>query len=219
MTLHENNWNYPAETLRSSRPCPVLRWLEYGCWVAGILCFAMFAASWLGILSFQTSQAKRFEAVKGMRLDIRQPSQPRPGDPFGKVSIPRIGLSAMVSEGDDTGTLAHAVGHIAGTAMPESGGNVGLAGHRDTFFRKLERVRLRDRIELETAQGKYEYEVVRVTVVDPEETDVLDSSGKSELTLVTCYPFHYIGAAPRRFIVQSSLVGRPPISEAANQNP
>jgi sortase A len=218
--MHENSWNYQAETIQSSRPYPVLRWLEYGCWIAGILCVAVFLVSWLGIFSFHASQAKRFKAVQRTHLHTgQQPMPPRPGDPFGRIEIPRIGFSAMVAEGDDSRTLARAVGHIPGTATPDSVGNVGLTGHRDTFFRKLENIRAKDLIELETAQGKYQYEVVRVAVVDPEQTEVLDSSDKSELTLVTCYPFHYIGAAPRRFVVQSSLVGRRLISEPANQNP
>src|SRR5207302_2599166 len=107
----------------------------------------------------------------------------QPGDSFGRVLIPRIGLSAMVAEGDDSRTLAHAVGHIPGTATPDNMGNVGLAGHRDTFFRELGRVRLKDLIELETPLGKYEYEVVRVSVVDPDQVEVLDSSNQSQLTL------------------------------------
>jgi sortase A len=208
--MRENGWISLPQSLQSPGQCsrarPVLLWLEYGCWIAGILSVGMFVVSWLGILTFQASQAKRLEAVRETRLQTPGTIPLRPGDPFGKVAIPRIGLSAMVAEGDDSQTLAHAVGHIPWTAAPESTGNVGLAGHRNTFFRGLGRVRLKDLIELETAQGKYEYEVVRMSVVDPGQVEVLDSSNKSELTLVTCYPFHYIGAAPQRFIVQSIRV-------------
>jgi sortase A len=205
--MRENSWNSQAGTLPSSRPRSVLRWLEYGCWVAGILSVAVFVISWLGILSFQASQARRFEAARDTHPQTGQRSIPlRPGDLLGRVAIPRIGISAMVAEGDDPGTLARAVGHIPGTAVPESIGNIGLAGHRDTFFRGLGRVRVNDLIELETAQGKYQYEVMRVSVVNPDQIEVLDSSNKSELTLVTCYPFHYLGAAPQRFVVQSLRV-------------
>src|ERR1700694_5385169 len=209
--MRENGWNSLPQTLQSSRQSswkssrarPVLRGLEYGCWIAGLLGVAVFAISWLGILTFQASQATRFEAVREAHLQPRGPIFLRPGDPFGRVAIPRIGLSAMIAEGDDSGTLARAVWHIPGTAAPEHIGNVALAGHRDTFFRGLGRIRLKDLIELETPQGKYEYEVVRMSVVEPDQVEVLDSSNKSELTLVTCYPFHYIGAAPQRFIVRS----------------
>ena len=202
--MRENIWTSQAGTLPSLRPRSVLRWLEYGCWVAGILSVAVFVISCLGILSFQASQARRFEAARDTHPQTGIPL--RPGDLLGRIAIPRIGISAMVAEGDDARTLARAVGHIPGTAIPESIGNVGLAGHRDTFFRGLGRIRLKDLIELETAQGKYQYEVVRVSVVDPDQIEVLDSSNKSELTLVTCYPFHYLGAAPQRFVVQSLRV-------------
>jgi len=204
--MRENSWNSAARALPRPRPHPGLRLLEYACWIAGLLSVAVFVISWLDILTFQASQAKLFEVARETHLLMRGPTQLRPGDTFGKVAITRIGLSAMVAEGDDSPTLARAVGHIPGTATPESVGNVGLAGHRDTFFRGLGRVQLKDLIELETAQGKYEYEVVAVSVVDPDQTEVLNSTGKSELTLVTCYPFHYVGAAPQRFVVRSLRV-------------
>ena len=211
--MRENRWQ-SSRSGPISRPHQALRLLEYGCWIAGLLTVAVFVGSWLNILIFQSSQAKRFAEVGAPSFDAtathpntgRQPTPLRPGDLFGRLAIPRIGLSAMVAEGDDTRTLARAVGHIPGTPAPESIGNVALAGHRDTFFRGLSRIRLKDRIELETFQGKYEYEVTRVSVVDPDQTEVLDSSNQSELTLVTCYPFHYIGPAPQRFVVRSIRV-------------
>jgi sortase A len=196
-------WN-PAEFTATS--CSALAGIHLlDCWWREHCCGCSFVC--LGILEFQASQAKRFETVRETHVQTALPKTPlRPGDPFGRVAIPRIGLSAMVAEGDDTSTLARAVGHIPETAVPEGSGNVGLAGHRDTFFRRLGRVRLKDVIELETAHGKFRYEVVRTAVVDPERVEVLDSSNKSELTLVTCYPFHYIGAAPRRFMRQGCRV-------------
>jgi len=204
---HENTSKRAARTSLDSRPHAALRWLEYVCWIVGGLCLGVFVISWLGKVNFQASQERRFETIRQTSAGTALPALPlRSGELFGRVAIPRIGLSAMVAEGDDNTTLARAVGHIPGTAAPGTVGNVGLAGHRDTFFRALGRVRLKDLIELETAHGSYEYEVVHTAVVDPEQTEVLDSSNKSELTLVTCYPFHYVGAAPRRFIVQASLV-------------
>src|SRR5205807_7592015 len=136
---------------------------------------AAFVISWLGLLSFQASQTKHLETMQETRQPAARQTIPlQPGDLFGRVVIPRIGLSAMVAEGDDDRTLAHAVGHIPGTATPDSVGNVGLAGHRDTFFHRLGSVRLKDLIELETPHGKYEYQVVRVSVVDPDQVEVLD---------------------------------------------
>lgn len=122
------------------------------------------------------------------------------------IEIPRIGLSAFVRAGVDKETLDVAVGYVPGTALPGEDGNFVLAGHRDTFFRPLRRIRVKDRIRIVVPPNTYEYEVVSLRVVEPQETGVLDSSGVEELTLVTCYPFRYIGPAPRRFIVNATRV-------------
>src|ERR1700730_3807260 len=186
----------------NARPCkrhPYLRRLEHFFWLAGGLAAGWFVLASLGIISFQVTQAKRLEALQQSYAPVG--SNLQPGDPFGKISIPRIGLSAMIAEGDDESTLRQAVGHIPGTAAPWGAGNVALAGHRDTFFRGLSRVRLDDVIVLETPQGTYRYQVVRITVVDPRHVEFLRTS-ESDLTLVTCYPFHYVGPAPQRYVVQ-----------------
>jgi len=112
----------------------------------------------------------------------------------------------MVVEGDDARALARAVGHIPGTALPGESGNVGLAGHRDTFFRALKNIRLGDDILVTTPRGSYRYSVVSSAVVGPDDTRVLDASRSSSITLVTCYPFHFIGSAPKRFIVHANIV-------------
>lgn len=109
-------------------------------------------------------------------------------------------------EGDDSRTLNVAPGHIPGTALPGKDGNVGIAAHRDTFFRKLETVRRGDSITITTLGGAYLYKVDSLKVVDPAQTDVLAPAGRATLTLVTCYPFHWIGPAPKRYIVQGHLV-------------
>jgi sortase A len=123
---------------------------------------------------------------------------------LGRIEIPRIGVSAIVREGDDDATLAVAVGHIPGTARPGERGNMVLAGHRDSFFRALRHIRLRDTIRIRTAGRRYEYLVDSTEVVRAEETRVLDPTGDAVLTLVTCYPFEYVGHAPNRFIVHAS---------------
>jgi sortase A len=126
------------------------------------------------------------------------------GSIIGRIEIPRIGLKTMILEGVSQRTLALAVGHIPGTALPGGAGNVGLAGHRDTFFRGLRGIRPGDKIVLTTLDGSYEYQVKSCEVVTPRDTQVLADSGEPALTLVTCYPFHYIGSAPERFIVHAS---------------
>jgi sortase A len=109
----------------------------------------------------------------------------------------------MVVEGVDDGDLKHAVGHIPGTALPGEDGNVGIAGHRDTFFRPLRSIRRKDTITLSTLQGTYRYRVISTKVVDPDDVEVLYPDGRDTLTLVTCFPFDYVGSAPRRFIVRA----------------
>ncbi len=198
---------------RGRRRHPFLRRLEYVFWFAGAAAGVWFVLASLGIISFQVTQARRLEKLESdvsSGVGASAPMGPlQPGDPFGRISIPRIGLSAMVAEGDDNDTLRHAVGHIPGTVAPWGAGNVALAGHRDTFFRGLSRVRLDDVIELETLRGTFKYRVERITVVGPQDIGVLQSPAW-DLTLVTCFPFHYVGPAPQRYIVQGARLS--PIS-------
>jgi sortase A len=122
---------------------------------------------------------------------------------IGRLEIPRLGLSAILIEGDDQKTLRRAVGHIPGTPLPGQPGNVALTGHRDTFFRPLRNIRAKDIIVVTTLQGEYRYRVVSTRVVSPDNVAVLNSSDGEILTLVTCYPFYFVGAAPDRFIVHA----------------
>jgi len=98
------------------------------------------------------------------------------------------------------------VGHIPGTALPGNVGNVGLAGHRDTFFRALRNIQADDTIEMQTTAGTYRYVVKSTRIVTPRDVSVLQASGGETLTLVTCYPFYYVGSAPKRFIVHAALL-------------
>ena len=137
-----------------------------------------------------------------------------PSGLIGRLEIPSLHLTAMIREGADAATLRRAVGHIPGTALPGGIGNVGLAGHRDTFFRSLRNIQTNDPIELETVNGTYRYVVESTGIVGPRDVRVLASSDSESLTLVTCYPFYYVGSAPERFIVRAVLapagVKRPP---------
>lgn len=130
-----------------------------------------------------------------------------PRDLIGRISIPRLGVHGIVKEGVDDRTLRRAVGHVPGTALPGESGNVGLAAHRDTFFRGLKDVRKNDRIRIETPDGDYEYQVDSIRIVKPNDVEVLASTKDHRvLTLVTCYPFYYVGNAPKRFIVRATQV-------------
>lgn len=165
----------------------------------------------LGYCAFVLIEAKRFQARQesNFELQFHTPApplalpRPRNGEMLGRLEIPRLGLSVMVVEGDDYDDLKVAAGHIPGTALPGRPGNTGIAAHRDTFFRPLRSIRQGDAIALDTLAGTYRYRVTSVKIVGPQDNQVLDPAGHDLLTLVTCYPFYYIGPAPKRFIVQA----------------
>jgi sortase A len=125
---------------------------------------------------------------------------------LGRLSVPRLNMSAMVREGIDLHTLALAIGHIPGTPLPGEAGNVGLAGHRDTFFRALRNLKTNDEIRFATLHGDFTYIVESISIVEPDDVEVLASSEASVLTLVTCYPFSYTGNAPKRFVARARQV-------------
>jgi sortase A len=125
--------------------------------------------------------------------------------PEAVLEVAKVKVKAPVFEGTDALTLNHAVGHIAGTAQPGEPGNVGIAGHRDGFFRGLKGIRAGDEIDLRTRKGTDRYTVDQIEIVSPHEVRVLQAGGRSSLTLVTCYPFYFIGGAPKRFVVRANL--------------
>jgi len=126
------------------------------------------------------------------------------GVPLGVLRIPKIHLEVPVLEGTDDLTLNRGVGRISGTGLVGKGGNVGIAGHRDGFFRGLKDISVGDRVELAMKEGSEIYVVDRIQIVDPQDVSVLKDRSVPSLTLVTCYPFYFIGNAPRRYIVQCS---------------
>jgi sortase A len=127
---------------------------------------------------------------------------------IGRIQLTRLSLSAVAREGVDDRTLELAVGHVPGTALPGDPGNAAFAAHRDTFFRPLRYVQLGDVVSVTTPRGRYQYLVTSTRVVDPDDVSVLDATTEATLTLVTCYPFTYIGSAPYRFVVRAELLSR-----------
>jgi sortase A len=132
------------------------------------------------------------------------------GPVLGVLVIPRIGLKVPVFNGTDDLTLNRGVGRIIGTAQTGSNGNLGIAGHRDGFFRGLKDVRPGDDVDLQTVTDVFSYRVSDIEIVKPDDTKVLDDRTQPALTLVTCYPFYFAGAAPQRYIVHCSLRARNP---------
>jgi sortase A len=135
-----------------------------------------------------------------------QPALPDSRGLIGRMEIPRLGVSALLTEGTTNKILRRAVGHIAGTALPGQGGNVGIAGHRDGFFRPLRNIQTGDTITITTPGTRYVYRVVSIRIVKPDDVAVLASDSTETLTLVTCYPFYFVGPAPDRFIVKAQRV-------------
>jgi len=203
-----------------------LRWLERALLLVGILCLGIWAYAWLDTRYSQYKEGRLLDealsapsaagrtAAAAADTDALEtfrrsggPPQPSAAPPegtlVGRIEIPRLGVSAIVLEGVGNKTLRRAVGHIPETPLPEAGGNVGLAAHRDSFFRDLKDVRKDDVITLETLEGTFQYRVEWTKIVEPEDTEVLGNTQVPALTLVTCYPFYYVGSAPERFIVRA----------------
>lgn len=184
--------------------------------VTGIGCLVYFGWS---ILNRNLRQAQDSRDFDQARHEIESPpptpaEAPKPASApalhsLGRITVPRLHLVAMVEEGDDDETLSHAVGHIPGTALPGTAGNIGIAGHRDSFFRGLENLQRGDEIDLDTLRESLRYRVEEITVVEPQNTLALAPTRENILTLVTCFPFHYIGPAPRRYIVRALQIPRP----------
>lgn len=128
------------------------------------------------------------------------------GSVVGRIEIGRLGMAVIIVEGTAGTTLRRAVGHIPGTAQSGERGNVVITGHRDTFFRALRNIRKDDEVTLTTLNGVYRYRVDSMIVVAAEDTTVLNESGEAILTLVTCYPFYFVGPAPKRFVVRAHRI-------------
>jgi sortase A len=194
----------------------LVRWSASALIVAGFLALSTVGFVWTQARVFQRNASQRFEFAAARsyseftapaRLSTAGSGHPvSVGSVLGKLEIPRIGVSAIVLEGADAATLRKAVGHIPGTAMPDQRGNVGIAGHRDTFFRALRNIRKDDLITFKTLSGPHNYRVEYFEVVKPEDVAVLKSTARPTLTLVTCYPFYFIGSAPKRFIVRADEI-------------
>jgi sortase A len=176
-------------------------------------CLGLYSYSYLERVTYQAWESRQFDRTLERTADAARPRGPAvhqspkvSGAVIGRLSVPRLHLSAMVREGVDRRTLLLAVGHIPATALPGEPGNVGVAGHRDTFFRRLKDLRTGDEIQFSTLSGDFKYVVESLVIVEPDNMAVLAPSTQNVLTMVTCYPFYYIGNAPKRFVVKARQV-------------
>jgi sortase A len=174
-----------------------VRWIQWLFLIAGVFC--------LGLYGFFTLQARMEQSLLEEELSLPRPSHPSPirekyrlqeGDLFGRLEVPRLNMSVMVMEGIGSRTLRLGAGHVPGTPMA-------FAGHRDTFFRPLKDIKVDDTIRITTPDGVSDYRVTSTKIVLPTDTSALDEVSDKTLVLVTCYPFYYIGPAPKRFIVEA----------------
>jgi sortase A len=177
------------------------RWLDYTLVAIGVWCLA-----WVGLGSLQAASFRRqleqsapppeAEAAAA----IAGPSRPAL---IGRLEIPRLAVSHLIAEGEDGAILGATIGHLSDTPFPWDPGNSALAGHRDGVFRPLKDILIGDTLRLVTYRGDFDYRVTETLVVNPEEIWVLAPTASRTLTLVTCYPFSYLGAAPKRFVVRA----------------
>jgi sortase A len=190
----------------------VLKLIERALLIVAIACLGYYGYVSAETMLYQAQENRaldelllRDETAVAVRGGTRIPARKTvaAGETVGRIEIPRLGVSAIIKAGTDARTLQLAVGHIPGTAFPGDVGNVGLAAHRDTFFRRLRDVQSDDEILLTTPQGAFTYRVARTDIVEPHDVWVLDPTDHPALTLVTCYPFNYVGSAPQRFIVRA----------------
>lgn len=200
---------------------PLLRWFERGFLIIGLA-----LGIWCALILIEARRVAHMPvpeppaAVSSENAPAPEvPVQPVPPIPpvppvagawVAKLDAPSVHLSATVLEGSDDGTLARGAGHIEYTPLPGQSGNIGIAGHRDTTFRAVRHLRVGDPLELTTADRVYRYVISKTFVVEPEDVYVLDPGDQPMMTLVTCYPFEFIGHAPHRYIIQAVLTGEAP---------
>lgn len=193
-----------------------LRWPERAFLALGLVLIATWASAPLASRRYQSTETRKLEAARQVSVAaapppaLRGPQAPgeatllaQRGRALGRIEIPRLQIGAIVAEGTDAKTLSLAVGHVTSTALPGSPGNCALAGHRDSFFRGLGGVRVNDLIRVVTAESTYLYQVEWAVVVERRRVDLLRATPTRSLTLITCYPFAFVGRAPKRFVVRA----------------
>jgi sortase A len=176
--------------------------------LGGTLCLGFCA-----LVAIQSTASSRVGArfgTIGASAQGQAEDVPGPATVMGRLEIPSLGLSVPVLSDYETSSLLKGIGHIPGTAMPGGLGTLGLAGHRDTYFRPLRNIKKNMDIRVVGADGTYHYLVDSTEIVKPENVQVLDIVNRPELTLITCYPFYYVGSAPLRFIVHAHLLSALP---------
>ena len=183
--------------------------------------FLAFGVLALGYAGFVFADSNAYQALEMKKFEqpgrLSEPHILAEGDVIGEIQVPRLGLSVMVVQGDSPASLRHAVGHLPKSALPGEWGNVALAGHRDTYFRPVRDIHLGDEIRFKTLEHNFEYVVESIEVVAPSDIQVLEVFTGHDLTFITCFPFYYVGPAPRRFVVRAREVEKLPQKQLARE--
>ncbi len=192
--------------------------VEYTLGFAGVCASGYWSHEVWVARAYQVTEGRKFSSARlaeggGTQANTAAPSPVEleshnwtEGSVIGRLTIPRLGLSSIILEGVADRELKLAAGHIPGTALPGGNGNAAIAGHRDTVFRPLRLIRRNDAIKLATLNGEYEYRVVSAQIVEPTDVQVLSPTKTETLTLITCYPFYFVGPAPKRFIIKAERI-------------
>jgi sortase A len=183
----------------------VLQWVERVLLVSGVALGAWYAAVLIEAHYFKSLPAPP------VTVTMEVPGEPRThrfaaGEWIAQMNAPSVHLTATVLEGSDDRTLERAAGHIEDTPFPGDPGNVGIAGHRDTTFRAVRNLKIGDPLTLTTADRVFSYKISSLKIVNPEDVYVLDPTDHPVITLVTCYPFSFIGHAPKRYVIRADLL-------------
>jgi sortase A len=199
----------------------VLAWLERALWTAGCCALGYCVFTSIDASLTQRQLARSLEksrthigvtaqaTLDHSTADVDKAPAPLGSRLIGRLQIPKLDVSSVILEGVGPQTLRVALGHVPGTSLPGQPGNVVIAGHRDTFFRPLRKMEVCDELSIETTARTYYYQVRSFEIVDPHNVNPLRLHNKNELTLITCYPFYYVGPAPKRFIVHAEPVPAP----------
>jgi sortase A len=207
----------PTEPIRPAQPRRWSVYIERALWLVALLALGVAGLAYADAALYQSRHRDLdFSGDAGRRAVVDMPAGDEPrrvipiadlpldtGTPIARIEVPRLGLTATVAEGITSSVLRRAVGRVPGSALPGQADNVVLAAHRDTFFRPLEGIEAGDLVVLESAAGRDEYVVEWTAIVEPHDVSVAGAVGYSSLTLVTCYPFYFVGDAPQRFIVRA----------------
>jgi sortase A len=206
----------PLLRLRKSASSTQIHILRIACYF-----FLAFGVLALGHAGFVFADSNAYQALEMKKFEqpgrLSEPHILADGDVIGEMQVPRLGLSVMVVQGDSSASLRHAVGHLPKSALPGEWGNVALAGHRDTYFRPVRDIQLGDEIRFKTLDHNFEYVVESIEVVDPRDIQVLEVFTGHDLTFITCFPFYYVGPAPKRFVVRAREVENMPQKQLARE--